>query len=132
VLRRRVTAQAERVAERLRKSEQIANVVVLKLKDPSFHIVTRRRTLPAPTADGRVIAKVALELLAAEKVGPPGVRLSGVAVMSMQPQDGPRQLTLDEPERQKGERLGQMLDRIRDRFGRDAVERAELLSDDED
>jgi DNA polymerase-4 len=130
LLRRRITAQAERVAERLRRSEQTANAVVLKLKDPGFHIITRRRTLPAPTADGRVMARVALELLDGE-VGPMGVRLSGVSATNLQPAGSPRQLTLDEPQRQKGERLGQTLDKIRDRFGRDAVERAELLSDDD-
>jgi DNA polymerase-4 len=130
LLRRRITAQAERVAERLRRSEQTANAVVLKLKDPGFHIITRRRTLPAPTADGRVMARVALELLDGE-VGPVGVRLSGVSATNLQPAGSPRQLTLDEPQRQKGERLGQTLDKIRDRFGRDAVERAELLSDDD-
>jgi hypothetical protein len=73
---------------------------------------------------------VALELLDGE-VGPMGVRLSGVSATNLQPAGGPRQLTLDEPQRQKGERLGQTLDKIRDRFGRDAVERAELLSDDD-
>jgi hypothetical protein len=54
-----------------------------------------------------------------------------VSATNLQPAGSPRQLTLDEPERQKGERLGQTLDKIRDRFGRDAVERAELLSDDD-
>ena len=56
-LRRHITAQAERVAERLRRTRQLAGCVVLKLKDPEFHITTRRRTLPAPTSDGRVIAR---------------------------------------------------------------------------
>ena len=130
LLRRRITAQAERVAERLRHTEQAALAIVLKLKDPEFHIITRRRTLPAPTADGRVIAKVALELCDGE-VGPMGVRLSGVSATHIVAATGPRQLTLDEPQRQKGERLGQTLDKIRERFGRDAVERAELLSDDD-
>jgi DNA polymerase IV len=131
ILRRHITAQAERVAARLRKSEQLAGAIVLKLKDTEFHIHTRRRTLPAPTSDGRVIAKVALELLAAEPVRPPGVRLSGVSATALSAADGPRQLTLDEPERQKGERLGATLDRIRDRFGSAAVARAELISEDE-
>jgi DNA polymerase-4 len=130
-LRRHVTGQAERVASRLRKSGQLAGVVVLKLKDTAFHLSTRRRTLEAPSSDGRVIAKVALALLEAEPVGPPGVRLSGVSVTSLRPVDAPRQLTLDEPERQKGERLGATIDRIRDRFGSGAVARAELISEDE-
>jgi DNA polymerase-4 len=130
-LRRQVTAQAERVAERLRRSGQAAGVVVLKLKCPQFHITTRRRTLEAPTADGRVIARVALELLAHRQVGPPGVRLSGVAATALVAADAPRQLTFDEPERLKGERLGATIDRIRDRFGTTAVARAELLGEDE-
>ena len=131
ILRRRVTAQAERVAERLRRSAQLCGCVVLKLKDTEFHITTRRRTLPAATSDGRVMAKVALELLDAAKVRAPGVRLSGVAATSIVPTDAPRQLTLDEPVRARGERLGETLDKIRDRFGRDAVARAESLTDDE-
>ncbi|HEX6837387.1 MAG TPA: DNA polymerase IV, partial [Polyangia bacterium] len=98
LLRRRVTGQAERVAERLRRTAQVASCVVLKLKDPEFHITTRRRTLPSPTSDGRVIAKVALELLDAAQVRPPGVRLSGVSATTIAPADAPRQLTLDEPE----------------------------------
>ncbi len=131
LLRRRITAQAERVAERLRRSAQLCGCVVLKLKDPEFHVTTRRRTLPAPTSDGRLIGKVALELLDAAKVRAPGVRLSGVAATSISPADAPRQLTLDEPERARGERLGETLDKIRDRFGRDAVARAALLSDED-
>jgi DNA polymerase-4 len=133
-LRRHVTAQAERVAERLRRSGQIAAVVVLKLKDPAFHITSRRRTLETATSDGRVIARVALELLDERHVGPPGVRLSGVAASGLARADGPRQLSFDEPERARGERLGATLDKIRDRFGRAAVARAELISqsDDED
>jgi DNA polymerase-4 len=133
-LRRHVTAQAERVAERLRKSGQQGGVIVLKLKDPAFKVRTRRRTLDAATSDGRVIAQVALELLTAADVRAPGVRLSGVSATALVDADErPRQLTLDEPRRQRGERLGAALDKIRDRFGDTAVARAELLnSDDED
>ena len=131
ILRRRVTAQAERVAERLRRSQQLTSCVVLKLKDTEFKITTRRRTLPAPTSDGRVIAKVVLELLDAAKVRAPGVRLSGVSATTISAAAAPRQLTFDEPERARGERLGETLDKIRDRFGRDAVARAALLSDDD-
>jgi DNA polymerase IV len=105
--------------------------VVLKLKDPQFHVTSRRRTLPSATSDGRLLATVALELLDAAALRAPGVRLSGVAAMSLAPADAPRQLALDEPARARGERLGETLDKIRDRFGRDAVARAALLSDDD-
>jgi hypothetical protein len=45
--------------------------------------------------------------------------------------DAPRQLTLDEPESARGERLGETLDKIRDRFGRDAVARATHMIDED-
>lgn len=131
LLRRRITAQAERVAERLRRSGRLAGCVVLKLKDPAFALTTRRRTLPAPSSDGRLLAKVALELLDAAGVRAPGVRLSGVAATAIVAADAPRQLTLDEPERARGERLGETLDKIRDRFGKDAVARAALFSEED-
>ena len=75
---------------------------------------------------------MALELLTAAAVGPPGVRLSGVSATALTAADAPRQLSLDEPRRQRGERLGATLDKIRDRFGDAAVARAELLRGDDD
>jgi hypothetical protein len=54
-----------------------------------------------------------------------------VAATSLAPADAPRQLTLDAPVRERGERLGKTLDEIRDRFGKGAVARAELLSDED-
>jgi hypothetical protein len=52
------------------------------------------------------------------------VRLCGVAVSGLEPRRAPRQLALDEPVREKGERLGDTLDQIRRRFGDAAVKRA--------
>lgn len=128
-LRRRVLAQADRVAERLRRTGWMAGAVVLKLKRPDFHILTRRVTLEEPSSDGRVLARSALELLARERVGAPGVRLSGVQATSLVRAEAPRQLGLGEAASRRGERLGVLLDAIRDRFGDGAIERAELLDD---
>jgi hypothetical protein len=47
----------------------------------------------------------------------------------LEPRDAPRQLALDEAERARGERLGDTLDRLRDKFGDAAVQRAIELSD---
>lgn len=127
-LRLAVTAQAERVAERLRKEELLAGVVVLKLKDPEFQTRTRQRSLAAPSSDGRVFVEVALDLLRAAQVGQAGVRLAGVAAHGLVPRSAPRQLLL-EPRPERGDRLMGALDAIRDRFGRSSIARAELLDD---
>jgi DNA polymerase-4 len=104
-------------------------VVQLKIKYADFRLVTRRRTLRDATSDGRVIGRVAAELLAELAVdGRHGkrhrVRLCGVSASGLEARDGPRQLTLDEGDRERGERLGDALDRITTRFGEGTILRA--------
>jgi DNA polymerase-4 len=121
--------QADRVAARLRRSALRARVVQLKIKYADFRLLTRRRTLRDATSDGRVIGRVAAELLAEVAVdGRHGkrhrVRLCGVSVSGLEARDGPRQLTLDQGDRERGERLGDALDRIATRFGEGKILRA--------
>ncbi len=132
-LARHILSQADRVAERLRRAGLSARTVTLKLKDPAFKIITRRRTLDAPTSDGRVLAATAKALLDEAPIGAGGVRLSGVSASGLDSASSPRQLSLDEGSRRRGEELGKTLDRIHDRFGRKSVARADLLDqNDED
>jgi DNA polymerase-4 len=140
-LRRRVIAQAERVAERLRREGLVARTVVLKLKlsrasapgarisqaAANYKLTTTRRTLLAPSCDGRVIVPVATELLDGVDIGTRGVRLSGVAVTGLQPSGAPGQLELD-GRTDRSERLAHTLDAIRDRLSTKVI-RAELLGD---
>jgi DNA polymerase IV len=121
--------QADRVAGRLRRAELRARIVMVKVKHADFRLVTRRRTLEDATSDGARIARVATELVQGVDIGDHGgkrtrVRLCGVAVSGLEPRAAPRQLALDEPARERGERLGDALDEIRRRFGDDAVVRA--------
>lgn len=121
--------QADRVAARLRRSGLRARVVQLKIKYADFRLVTRRRTLGDATLDGQVIARVARELMAELAVdGRHGkrhrVRLCGVSVSGLEARDAPRQLSLDERERERGERLGDTLDKIAARFGEGSIQRA--------
>lgn len=128
--------QADRVAARLRAADLRARVVMVKIKHADFRLVTRRRTLDDPTSDGARIARAALELAGEVDIGDHGgkrtrVRLCGVAVSGLEARGAPRQLALDEPSREKGERLGDTLDQIRRRFGDAAVQRAILADRDE-
>lgn len=121
--------QADRVAARLRARSLRTRVVQIKIKYASFRLVTRRRTLQDPTSDGRVIGRVAVELLAELPVDARHgkhnrVRLCGVTASGLEARDAPRQLTVDERERARGERLGDALDRIEARFGQGLIRRA--------
>ncbi len=121
-IRPRILRQVDRVSARLRRASLRANVVVLKIKYADFNLTSRRRTLTDPSSDSGVIGRVACELLDAVDISDDGgkrrrVRLCGVSVSGLEDRDGPRQMTLDEGGRARGERLGDTLDQIAERFG---------------
>ena len=127
--------QADRVAARMRDAELRARAVVLVIKYDDFRQITRRTTLDAPTSDGGQLARTAIELLAkvpieSRKGG--RVRLCGISAQQLEPRDAPRQLGFDEAARQKGERLGDTIDKLAAKFGRGAIRRAVHLPEDDD
>ena len=128
-------SQADRVAARLRAAELRARVVVLIIKYDDFRQITRRTTLAQPTSDGGVLARTAIELLGKVTVEPrrgARVRLCGVAASQLEPRDAPRQLGFDEEARARGERLGDAIDKLAEKFGKGTIRRAVHLDDDDD
>lgn len=128
-------SQADRVATRLRAAAVQARVVVLIIKYDDFRQITRRATLPSPSSDGNRLAAAVVELLGKVELGPARgrrVRLCGVSATSLVARDAPRQLSLGQEEEARGERLGQALDKVRERFGGKLVRRAVHLGDSED
>jgi DNA polymerase-4 len=130
-----LTAHADEVARRLRRSGYVGHTITLKIKlgqarrrrearvksdgdEPVYPLLTRRRTLRVPTDDGRVIREIALSLWDAARIAEP-VRLLGVSVAQLEPAQR-SQLELFSEARPKRE-LGVALDAIRDRFGRNAI-----------
>jgi len=127
--------QADRVAARLRAADLRARAVVLTIKYDDFRQITRRTTLDAATSDGGVLARTAIELLAKVAIEPRKggrVRLCGIAATQLEPRDAPRQLGFDEAARAKGERLGDTIDKLAAKYGKDAIRRAVHLDDDDD
>jgi DNA polymerase IV len=128
-----LTAHADEVARRLRRSGYVGHTVTLKIKlgaarrrrearvgdgdEPVYPLLTRSKTLRAPTDDGRKIREIALELWDAAAIKEP-VRLLGVSVSQLS-QSEQTQLELFAP--RPAPELGPTLDAIRQRFGRDAI-----------
>jgi DNA polymerase-4 len=77
----------ERVARGLLDGELTGRTVSIKVRYGDYSTVTRARTLPLPTADGRVIRECALELLDRTEAGPRAVRLLGVGCSNLDPPD---------------------------------------------
>ncbi len=129
--------QADRVAARLRQRCLRARTVTLKIKYADFRSLSRRRTLDDATSDGTVIGRTAVALLGDVPIDSAHgkarrVRLCGVAAAGLEARDAPRQLTLYEPQRARGERLGDTIDAIAARFGDGTVRRAIKRSPDDD
>ena len=126
--------QADRIAHRLRESNLRARAVVLTVKYDDFRQITRRTTLDTASSDGGVLARTAIDLLAKVTVEPRTgmrVRLCGISATQLEPRDAPRQLGFDEAVRAKGERLGDTIDKVAEKFGKSAIRRAVHLRDDE-
>ena len=92
--RRTVEELARDAARTLVSEGDVARTVTLKVRLIGFETFTRARTLSAPTDDGGVLARVALELLAENRPSR-AVRLLGVRFSHLTPLEG-RQLLLDE------------------------------------
>ena len=134
-LHRELLRMSDAVAHRLRTAGLGARTVSIKVRDPSFATVTRSRTLSEATRDVSIIYRIAGELLDAVDTRR-GVRLLGVGTSQLTPEPT-RQLALDlgvdeaPPASEHSERLGDAVDSIRARFGRDAIGPAALARPDD-
>jgi DNA polymerase IV len=123
VLQRAVHAQALRVGRRLRRAGLRARAVQLKLKLADFTLLTRRRTLEAPTDDGQRLYREVSELLA-HTPRQQAVRLTGVSAQELVVGRG--QLGLFAEPAGRAERLNATLDAIAARYGQAAVNPADV------
>jgi len=121
----------ERVTSRLRKAERVARTVTLRFRDDDFARRTRSRTLLAATDATEPILHAAQVLLeqhwpVVEQVG---LTLLGVSLTNLT-RDATRQLVLPFGARPVDENLDRVIDDVRHRYGRTALERATLLHRD--
>jgi DNA polymerase-4 len=128
-LRRELLRLSDSVAARLRRHNLQARTVGLKLRYPDFTTLTRQATLADPTDASAVIFAQALALFEAAW-NRRAVRLIGVVAANLS-QPG-RQLRLFEQDDRRRALLEAALDRIRARFGDQAIQRASLLDEPEE
>ena len=132
-----LTAHAEAVARRVRHDGFRGRTVTLRIKlglargrrvsrgplpesEPIYPLLTRSKTLPQPTDDGRVLREVAVRLWDEAGIREP-VRLLGISLSNLERAEH-EQLELFRSQRK--DRLGRTLDAIVERFGENAISRA--------
>jgi DNA polymerase-4 len=112
---------ADQVSGRAKAKGLAGRVVTLKLKRGDHRILTRRRALDAPTALADVIWRNAGPLLAQTMTAAP-FRLIGVGLSDLTPDAGPGfSPDLLDPQAARRAEAEQAMDRLRARFGPDAV-----------
>ena len=128
VLRAWLVELAEQVGRRLRRHDLHGRTVQIKVRFADFHTITRAKTLPEPTTiTGEIWSTAAGLLESCLAEGHQPIRLLGVGVSGFGG-SGQRQpsLFVDE-DREKMNQLDQAADRIRERFGSSALNRASGL-----
>jgi len=116
----------ERVSARLKANALAGSTVTLKLKSADFKIRTRARALGHPTQLAARIFAAGRDLLAHE-VGTTRYRLIGIGVSNLQ--DAADDDLADLIDRRSAE-AEHAVDRLRAKFGRDAVVKGLALGDD--
>ena len=128
IVTRELLRLSDKVAARMRASGYVGRTVQLKVRFADFTTITRSRTLKDPTDVGRDLYTAVGQLFAALDLQRARVRLVGVRVSGLvDEQTAPQQLLLDEtgPGWRDAE---QAVDRIAERFGRDIVRQARLVT----
>jgi DNA polymerase-4 len=121
----------DRLARRLRAAHRVCRTVVLRLRFNDFSRATRSHTLAEATAHTQPLLTTARGLLATATpiIRKQGITLIGIALSNLQddrsiqlalPFAGARALAIDAA-----------IDKVRDRFGSDAITRAVLLGRDQ-
>ena len=129
VIRRTLLELSDKVGGRLRQEGVLAGGATLKFRDHRFHTVTRAAILEPPTDVGDDLFREAWRLLQRVEWKGSRVRLVGVTATRLAPASGPAvgQLSLFSPARNAKQELARVVDKIRDRYGQTAINRASLL-----
>lgn len=118
---------SEKVTDRAKARQLAGRVVVLKLKRADHSLISRRTSLREPTQMADRLFRATRELLAA--VGDEGpYRLIGVGLSELSPAKE-ADLTADllDPAAAKRDRAERASDKIRERFGKDAIVKGRSL-----
>lgn len=121
--------QAERVSARAKANGMGGRTVTLKLKTANFKTRTRSISLDAPTQLADRIFRIAREALAREAHGT-AYRLLGVGIGNLAPEGECDPADLVDEDAGKRAAAERAIDRVRARFGRDALGKGRSLKRD--
>jgi DNA polymerase-4 len=138
-IERHVLRMSESVATMLRAASSSARTLTVKVKFADLSLQTRSRSMERAVSTGSALGRVAAALVASVDTTP-GIRLLGVSASGLQ-EGGSDQLTFDLGDGHPGDSTSPVaaeqtwqevtsaIDAVRERFGRDAVGSAAMVTD---
>ncbi len=116
--------QVEDVAQRLRTNDLEARTITLKLRYDDFRTITRSNTFDHPTNTTKTLWQEAEAIfLKWYKESAGALRLLGFGASGLQEAESGQHQLFSEPDHDKQKRLDKAFDRIREKFGHDALRR---------
>jgi DNA polymerase-4 len=132
-IRAGVVALSDSVASRLRRCGMKCSTVQVTIRDPQFKTICRQKKLSSPTHQTKEISEAALALIAASWRTNAPIRMLTITGQNLTTGQE-EQITMFGGDRdaahQKRERIEQAVDRIRGKYGRDAISLAVSFRDD--
>jgi DNA polymerase-4 len=125
-IKEEVLLLSDKVGYRLRKKMLNGRTVSIKLKFNDFSVITRSKTLEAPTHHTDVIYATAMELIQTSRGHLP-IRLIGVTVTNFEGEANRQMSLFDFEVETEHSEVDHMVDTIRAKFGYDMIKRATLL-----
>lgn len=121
--------QAEAVAGRLRAQSLMASTVVVKIRDPAFHTVTRSRSMRACSNNTQTLYRMARALFEKwrEQHQNTPVRLLGMGVTGLQQSDAVGQAAGDGLDKPVEQDIDRVFDQINQRYGESKITHGQTL-----
>lgn len=117
---------ADTVGYRLRKKMLKGRTIQLKIKYNDFQVVTRSVSIDQSTDITNQIYEIALGLYLKNKANKP-IRLLGISLSNFSDHHM-QQLSLFEPKDKEDNKVDEMVDRVREKYGYDKIYRASILN----
>ena len=119
-----ILAEVEKVAQRLRVNNVKASTVTLKFRYANFRTVTRSKSLKEASNTTERLWQVSKEIFKQwQRKSPGALRLIGFEASGLVPENSGQQLLFSDAEGEKLKRLDKAIDKIKERYGRDALRR---------
>ena len=129
-----VEALSDKVASRLRKQHVKCWTVQILIKDAQFHLISRQRPLTSPTNLAKDLEESVYDMICKHWIIGNPIRMLSIQCSHLIPESKAIcQLSLSSKQDDnqiRQEKLEKAMDMIRDRFGKNAVMKANLMQDD--